>query len=44
MLKGKTAYGCSEYKNGCKFIIPFDVLKNDYNTDVLTDAILGKMK
>jgi len=44
MLKGKSAYGCSEYKNGCKFIIPFDVLKNDYNTEVLTDAILGKMK
>ncbi|MBL1233740.1 MAG: DNA topoisomerase III [Flavobacteriales bacterium] len=23
MLKGKTAYGCSEYTNGCKFLMPF---------------------
>ncbi|MCW8939782.1 MAG: DNA topoisomerase 3 [Flavobacteriales bacterium] len=23
MLKGKTAYGCSEYSNGCKFLMPF---------------------
>ncbi len=23
MLKGKTAYGCSEWKNGCRFTIPF---------------------
>lgn len=22
-LKGKTGYGCSEYKNGCKVILPF---------------------
>jgi DNA topoisomerase-3 len=22
-LKGKTGYGCSEYKNGCKLILPF---------------------
>ena len=23
LLKGKNAWGCSEWKNGCKFIIPF---------------------
>jgi DNA topoisomerase-3 len=23
ILKGKSAYGCSNYKNGCKFILPF---------------------
>lgn len=23
ILKGKSAWGCSEYKSGCKFIIPF---------------------
>ena len=44
MLKGKAAYGCSEYKSGCNFIIPFDVLKTDYKTTSLTDAILNKMK
>lgn len=25
VLKGKTAYGCSNFKNGCNFRIPFDV-------------------
>ncbi len=24
ILKGKTAYGCSEYKNGCTFRLPFE--------------------
>jgi DNA topoisomerase-3 len=25
LIKGKTAYGCSAYKDGCKFILPFEV-------------------
>lgn len=24
IIKGRTAYGCSEYKNGCDFLVPFD--------------------
>lgn len=24
MMKGKTAWGCSNWKNGCRFLIPFD--------------------
>ena len=43
MLKGKTAYGCSQYKDGCSFVIPFDILKADFKTEILTDAILKKM-
>jgi DNA topoisomerase-3 len=27
ILKGKTAYGCSEYKNGCDFIFSFDNIR-----------------
>ncbi len=27
VLKGKTAYGCSEYKNGCDFIFSFDNIR-----------------
>lgn len=42
MLKGKSAYGCSEYKKGCDFIISFETLKSEYNTTVLTAAILNK--
>ncbi len=26
ILKGKTAYGCSEYKSGCDFRLPFDLV------------------
>ncbi len=26
ILKGKAAYGCSEYKNGCTFRLPFDTV------------------
>ncbi len=33
LLKGKTAYGCSEYKNGCTFLFPFEV-----NGKKLTDT------
>ena len=43
MLKGKTAYGCSQFREGCKFVVPFDVLKNDYSTQTLTNEILSKM-
>ena len=28
-IKGKSAFGCANYKNGCKFIIPFDIAKTD---------------
>ncbi|MEO8932718.1 MAG: DNA topoisomerase, partial [Xanthomarina sp.] len=25
LIKGKSAYGCSAYKEGCKFILPFEI-------------------
>jgi len=31
ILKGKTAFGCSEYKNGCGFKITFDQVKEKAN-------------
>lgn len=43
MLKGKSAYGCSRFREGCKFVIPFEVLQADYNTTTLSNAILSKM-
>jgi DNA topoisomerase-3 len=27
ILKGKMAYGCSNYKSGCDFKVPFDVVR-----------------
>jgi len=36
ILKGNKAYGCSEYKNGCSFIYPFDKIKKLANGKPLT--------
>ena len=36
ILKGKTAYGCSEYQKGCNFIYSFDDIRKDANGAVLT--------
>lgn len=43
MLKGKTAFGCSEYKNGCKTLIPFEFLGKKL-TDKQIEAVLRKGK
>ncbi len=43
MLKGKSAYGCSMYREGCKFVVPFDVLEKDYKINILTNTILNQM-
>ncbi|MET0760067.1 MAG: DNA topoisomerase 3 [Flavobacterium sp.] len=44
VLKGKTAYGCSNYKSGCDFKVTFDVvkanLKNQKPTKELVYTIL----
>jgi DNA topoisomerase-3 len=43
MIRGHAAYGCSRYREGCRFIIPFDQLRGEFNTDVLTPEILDKI-
>lgn len=44
VLKGNTAYGCSNYKTGCNFKVPFDVvrakLKDQKPTKELVHSIL----
>jgi len=37
IIKGKTAYGCSEYQNGCTFRVSFD----EYS-ETMTPAQLNK--
>lgn len=44
MLKGNAAYGCSRYKEGCSFIIPFSDLMSAYNTTELNKKILNSFK
>jgi len=43
MMKGKSAWGCSRFKEDCKFIVPFEMLQNSYNTTELTPQILKKI-
>ena len=38
LVKGKTAYGCSEYRNGCHTVLPFDAYPAD-----LTPARLSRL-
>jgi DNA topoisomerase III len=44
VIKGNTAYGCSDYKSGCNFKVPFDIvrekLKDQKPTKELVHAIL----
>lgn len=39
LLKGKTAYGCSEWKSGCGFRLPFDGKVENMTDDELNDFI-----
>ncbi len=40
MLKGKTAYGCSNYKNGCDFIVTFKDIKKRASGKVITKEMV----
>jgi DNA topoisomerase-3 len=35
IIKGKTAYGCSEWKGGCNFRIPFDMVSTEADVEKL---------
>lgn len=39
ILKGKSAFGCSEWKSGCKFRLPFDGNVENMNNEDLKDFI-----
>ena len=40
VLKGKKAYGCSEYKTGCDFVFPFSEIKKIANGKPLTKELV----
>ncbi len=40
VLKGKSAYGCSEHKNGCSFVFPFTKIKELANGKTLTKELV----
>jgi len=43
ILKGKTAYGCSEYKSGCDFKITFETIRAKAADNPLTKALVSKI-
>jgi DNA topoisomerase-3 len=43
ILKGKTAYGCSNYKNGCDFVFSFENIKKIANGKPLTKDLVIKI-
>src|SRR5690554_452335 len=38
-LEGKKAYGCAHYKEGCKFVIPFEFMGKKLSNKQLNDLI-----
>ncbi|TBN03629.1 type IA DNA topoisomerase [Hyunsoonleella flava] len=43
VLKGKTAYGCSDYKEGCDFKVSFDVVRQKINGQKPTRALIAEI-
>ena len=44
-LKGKNAYGCSNYANGCKVIVPFEIMSKKLTDAQIVDLLtVGKTK
>ncbi|MBT8244672.1 MAG: DNA topoisomerase 3 [Winogradskyella sp.] len=43
IIKGKTAYGCSDYKSGCDFRFSYDLLRQKANGQQLTKALVYKI-
>lgn len=42
ILKGKSAYGCSEWKNGCAFRLPFDDAGDNLSEEKLREFLTKK--
>lgn len=42
LLRGRTAYGCSEFRSGCKFLLPFSECPADIEPAVLAKKVRGK--
>ena len=40
VLKGKSAFGCSNYKNGCNFLVPFEKIKEKAQNKPLTKKLV----
>ncbi len=43
ILKGKTAYGCSNFKSGCTFVYSFDMLREKAKGNPITKELVYKL-
>ncbi len=43
VIKGKTAYGCSAYKSGCNFRLPYEALRIKAKNETLTKELVYKI-
>jgi DNA topoisomerase-3 len=43
LLKGKKAYGCSNYNKGCDFVYPFEKLRNILKDQTVTEELVYKV-
>ena len=43
IMKGKTAYGCSDWKSGCDFRFTFDAIREAAGGKKLTAALVTKI-
>ncbi len=41
LLKGNKAWGCNRFREGCRFVIPFEELIQKYKTSDLTEKMLA---
>ncbi len=39
MIKGRAAFGCSRFREGCRFVIPFEQIRQRFNTGNLSREI-----
>ena len=40
IIKGNTAYGCSHYKSGCNFKVPFETIREKLNNEKATKELV----
>ena len=43
VLKGKSAYGCSNYKMGCDFKVTFEDVRTKANGQPISKALVSKI-
>jgi DNA topoisomerase-3 len=43
VIKGNTAYGCSDYKSGCAFKVTFDVVREKLKDQKPTKELVYKI-